>query len=117
MSANAREALRQLVASLEAHFLAVEGRRGPEDAAVDDAYENVAETFERYEELLDVDFAESLPMVLDFGDDDDVDDIDDDDSDDDGQRAPDALRMEDLDPHAEENEDEFDDDLDDFDLR
>jgi len=100
MSANAREALRLLVASLEEHLEAVASRRGPTDAAVDDAYEGVATAFEKYEEALDLEFAEGLPIVLD--EDDDFDEPVDD---------------EDLDPHAVEDDDEMDDDIEEFDLR
>lgn len=99
MSANAREALRQLIAALEEHLEAVASRRGPSDAAVDDAYEGVATAFEKYEEALDLEFAESLPIVLD--EDDDFDE---------SAEPP-------LDPHAVENDDDMDDDIEEFDLR
>ena len=80
MSTNAREALRQLTGALEAHLDAVLARRSAEDAAVDDAFDAVAEAFERYEEALDSTFGESLPLVLDddlnesYDDEDDEDD-------------------------------------------
>ena len=117
MSANAREALRHLTAALEAHLEAVESRRSATDATVDDAFDAVAESFERYEDVLDVEYAESLPLILDDevadaldeetdDDEDEDDDIDDDDSDD-----------EELDAHAVEDEDDMDDDLEAFDLR
>src|SRR5664279_839277 len=91
MSTNAREALRQLTGALEAHLEAVLARRSSEDAAVDDAFDAVAESFERYEEALDSTFGESLPIVLDDDltesyDDDDEDDDSDDDSDSDDDR-------------------------------
>lgn len=98
MTLNAREALRHLTAALEAHLEAVDQRRSAEDAAVDDAFEAVAAAFERYDEALDAEYGESLPLVIDDGDDDDFDE--------------DAL-----DPHAEENEDDLDDDIEEFDLR
>jgi len=98
MSLNAREALRHLTAALEAHLEAVEQRRSAEDAAVDDAFDAVAEAFERYDEALDAEHGESLPLVLDDDGDDDFDE--------------DAL-----DAHAEENEDDLDDDIEEFDLR
>lgn len=94
MSADAREALRRLTAAFEEHLEAVTTRRGEQDAAVDDAYEALAEAFVRYEEALDVEFAETLPVLLDEDFDDEA-----------------------LDAHAEEDEEELDDDLDDFDLR
>ena len=65
MSANAREALRLLAAALETHLDAIENRRAPEDAMVDDAYEALADAFERYEDVLDVEYGEGLPMLLD----------------------------------------------------
>lgn len=105
MSANSREALRLLVAALEQHLEAVAGRRSPDDALVDDAYESVADAFEKYEEALDLEFAEGLPIILD--EDDDLDDALDD--------AP--VPDEELDAHAVEDEDELDDDLEEFDLR
>jgi hypothetical protein len=105
MSTNAREALRQLTGALEAHLEAVIARRSATDAAVDDAFDAVAEAFERYEGELDSAFGESLPLVLD-----DFDDADDDDTDDDDEAEP-------LDGHAVEDEDDLDDDIEEFDLR
>jgi|SRR5690606_22740364 len=104
MTANAREALRHFTAALEAHLEAVEQRRSAEDAAVDDAFYAVAEAYERYDEALDAEHGESLPLMLE-------DDLDDDDDDDD------AFDDEALDPHADENEDDLDDDIEEFDLR
>lgn len=120
MSTQAREALRHLTAALEAHLEAVESRRSAEDAAVDDAFDAVAEAFERYEDELDTGFGESLPIVLD--DDlaetfDDTDDEEDDDEDDDDEVDEVDVVDEDLDGHATENEDEMDDDIEVFDLR
>lgn len=103
MSANAREALLLLTAALETHLDAIENRRSPEDAMVDDAYEALAEAFDRYEDALDVEYAEGLPMVLD--EDDEFDD----------EAASDT--EEELDPHAVEDDDEMDDDIEEFDLR
>ncbi|MEX0913799.1 MAG: primosomal protein [Demequina sp.] len=98
MTSNSRDALRLLVAAFEEHLEAVASRRSADDAAVDDAYEALAEIFEKYEEALDLEFAESLPLVVDDSDDfeegeasnprsvdegdDDEDDEDDDDDDD-----------------------------------
>jgi len=127
MSTNAREALRQLAGALEAHLEAVLARRSAEDAAVDDAFDAVAEAFERYEDALDSTFGESLPIVLDDDDDDgdgDGDDDDDDDGDgddDDADEADDdeaaAILPEEIDEHAVKNDDEMDDDIEEFDLR
>ncbi|MFV0632696.1 primosomal protein [Demequina sp.] len=109
MSTDAREALRRLVATLEEHLEAVAARRGPSDATVDDAYEAVAGAFEKYEEALDVEYAETLPLVVD-------DDFDDEDEDEDeSEHEPED--DEPLDAHAAEDEDDMDDDLEDFDLR
>jgi len=124
MSTNAREALRQLTGALEAHLEAVLARRSSEDAAVDDAFDAVAESFERYEEALDSTFGESLPIVLDDDltesyDDDDEDDDSDDDSDSDDEDDDDAADPlpEGIDAHAVKNDDELDDDIEEFDLR
>ena len=139
MSTQPREALRHLTAALEAHLEAVESRRSAEDAAVDDAFDAVAEAFERYEDELDAGFGESLPIVLDdeLGepededdegdlesdeDDDEGDPESDDDEDDDGDLEADDdededEEDEDLDGHATENEDELDDDIEAFELR
>jgi hypothetical protein len=132
MSTQAREALRHLTAALEAHLEAVESRRSAEDATVDDAFDAVAEAFERYEDELDSGFGESLPIVLDddpaeafddddsdddSDDDDSDDDSDDDDSDDDDSDDDEGVVDEDLDGHATEDEDEMDDDIEAFDLR
>ena len=118
MEAEVREALRHLITAFENHLEAVTSRRSPDDAAVDDAYEALAAAFERYEERLDLEFAEGLPLVLDDvddGDDDsdfeyeEGDDEDDDESD--GVVVVDALGDDDA------EEDEIDDDLDEFNLR
>lgn len=103
MDSNAHEALRVLVAAYEEHLAAVLARRGEADASVDDAYDALAEAFDRYEAVLDVEYGETLPMLLDDADDSDADEAD--------------LAEDELDPHAEEDEDILDDDLDDFELR
>lgn len=104
MSSNAQEALRLLVAAYQEHLAAVIARRGDADASVDDAYDALADAFDRYEAVLDVELGEALPMLLDDDDADDEDDAEDEDDD------------EELDPHAEEDEDVLDDDIDDFQL-
>ena len=106
MTAHARDALRLFVAALEEHLEAVASRRSPTDAAVDDAYEALAEAFEKYEEALDVEFAETLPLM--------IDDTEDFDADEDPTEDEQDLM---LDPHALEDEDDLDDDIEDFDLR
>jgi hypothetical protein len=121
MTQKSRDALRLLVAAFEEHLEAVASRRSPDDAAVDDAYESLAERFERYEEALDLEYAEQLPIVLDDSADDelDIDDLDDDEPDDDEPVDDDAEGDEiddELDPHAVEDEDDLDDDIEAFDL-
>jgi hypothetical protein len=108
MSASARETLLLLTAALETHLDAIENRRSPEDAMVDDAYEALAEAFERYEDSLDVEYGEGMPMILD----------EDDEFEDDGAAGEvDETVDDDLDPHANEDDDELDDDIEEFDLR
>jgi hypothetical protein len=124
MSTHARDALRLLVAAMETHLEAVASRRTPVDAAVDDAYDAIAEAFEAYEEALDIEFAEALPLIVEddeYGDDDDGDDEDSDDVDNEpsesaGREAV-AGGADQIDPHAEEDEDDMDDDIEEFDLR
>ena len=129
MSTQAREALLHLTAALEAHLEAVESRRSSEDASVDDAFDVVAEAFERYEDELEEGFGESLPIVLDDGageafddeeddeDDDEDDDDEDEDEDEDESDAEELVVDENLDGHATEDEDELDDDIEAFNLR
>ena len=106
MDSKAHEALRLLVAAYEEHLAAVLARRGEDDASVDDAYDALADAFDRYEAVLDVEYGETLPMLLDDGEDGD-----------DREDAPEGEGDEELDAHAEEDEDDMDDDLDDFSLR
>ena len=96
MTAESREALRRLVATLEEHLEAVISRRSDTDLAVDNAYEAVAIAFERYEAELDSSFAETLPIVLDEDDELDEDAFDD---------------------ELDDDEDDDDDDIEEFDLR
>ncbi len=102
MDSNAHEALRLLVAAYEEHLAAILARRGDEDASVDDAYDALADAFDRYEAVLDVEYGETLPMLLDDVELEEPEDDDEDDA---------------LDAHAGEDEDVLDDDLDDFQLR
>ena len=103
MSSTAREALLLLAAALETHLDAIENRRAPEDAMVDDAYEALADAFERYEDSLDVEYGEGLPMLLD--------------EDEEFVNAEPAPVTEALDAHANEDDDDLDDDLEEFDFR
>jgi hypothetical protein len=115
MESDVREALRHLTTAFENHLEAVILRRGPVDAAVDDAYEALAEAFERYEDLLDIEYGEELPLVVEEEVVDDLEDTD--------------LEDTDLEEGDEIEEDEpgelgggphqggIDDDLEEFDLR
>lgn len=116
MSTNAREALRHLTAALEAHLEAVESRRSATDATVDDAFDAVAESFERYEDVLDSEYGEALPLILDEEIAEALDEPEDDDEEED-EEEDDLDDDEELDPHAVEDEDVLDDDLEEFDLR
>ncbi|WP_061962015.1 hypothetical protein [Demequina flava] len=93
MSADARDALRRLTAAFEEHLGAIATRRSDDDPAVDDAYEALGAAFLAYEDALDQEFAEGVPLVIDEDFEDDA-----------------------LDGHVAEDDDALDDDLDDFDL-
>ncbi len=117
MESDSREALRILTTAFEVHLDAIASRRGPEDAAVDDAYDALAEAYERYEEALDDEYGESAPFIVDESDADDDFADEDDDEDDDDSEAEVVETDEILDDHAEEDEDELDDDIVEFDLK
>ena len=98
MNVDPRAALDRLLAALEAHFHAVDSRRGETDTGVDDAYDVLADAFEVYDDALVQVYAETLPFYLadddgeEDGDEDDLDDMDEDDLDDeimDGTEAED----------------------------
>jgi hypothetical protein len=126
MEAEVRDALRHLITAFENHLEAVASRRSPDDAAVDDAYEALAAAFERYEEKLDLEFAEGLPVVLDDVDVDDEDDVEDDEAEfeyveDDDVEDEGDVEDDDIDDEDEivvdaADDDEIDD-LDEFSLR
>ncbi len=86
MTVDPRAALDRLLAALEAHYHAIESRRGEDDPAVDDAYDVLADAFEVYDDALGTVHGEAMPFYLaeDDGDedDDDLDDDQDDDADD-----------------------------------
>jgi hypothetical protein len=115
MESDVREALRHLTTAFELHLDAVVARRSPEDAAVDDAYEALALAFERYEDALDIEYAEGLPVVL-AGEDDEDDDLDEADEDDEIDDDEDDDLDTDMDAPDVESVDEIDDDLDEFNL-
>lgn len=82
MFADPRATLDRLIAAFEAHLRALEANQGnPDEAAVERAYEILADAYEAYDEALGEVFNESTPLYLD--DDDDYDD-DEAESDDDG---------------------------------
>ncbi len=112
MESDVREALRHLTTAFENHLEAVIERRGPVDAAVDDSYEALAEAFERYEDLLDSEYAEDLPLVLD-----DEDDGDDEGDEGDEGDLEEAEFDDDGDIVAEDADDPEIEDIDEFDLR
>lgn len=121
MSTQAREALRHLTAALEAHLDAVASRRSAEDASVDDAFDAVAEAFERYEDELDAAFGEALPIVLDDEIAETFDELEDeqDDEDDDDDDEDDVVESDDDDIADDDDADDDteDDDIEEFDLR
>jgi hypothetical protein len=85
MTVDPRAALDRFLAALEAHYHAIESRRGDDDPAVDDAYDVLADAFEVYDDALGTVHGEAMPFYLaeDDGDDDDLDDdADDEDPDD-----------------------------------
>jgi hypothetical protein len=91
MTTDARAALEGLVAALEAHLTAAEQRRSERDPRVEQAYRDLADAFETYDEVLYDAYDEVTPFVLyddvedqreDDEDDIDVEDLADDDEDD-----------------------------------
>ena len=86
MSIDPRTELTRLLAALEAHLTAVVNRTGEHDSAVDEAYVEIANAFEAYEDALFEAYNEVTPLSV-YGDEDeddleeildDEDDIDDD---------------------------------------
>lgn len=64
MSNLARSELNKFIAALERHFEAASSGRGTEDPAVIAAYEHLKSAFLDYEEALNDEFEEVLPMEL-----------------------------------------------------
>jgi hypothetical protein len=64
MATDPRNALTQLIASLEKHFEAVSARRGEQDSSVEQAYFQVEDAFLNYEEALNSEYGEYLPISL-----------------------------------------------------
>lgn len=86
MSIDPRTELTRLIDALEAHLSAVTKRDGEHDPAVDEAYVEIANAFEAYEDALFEAYNEVTPLSV-YGDEDeddleeildDEDDIDDD---------------------------------------
>ena len=86
MSIDSRTELTRLLDALEAHLTAVVNRTGEHDSAVDEAYVEIANAFEAYEDALFEAYNEVTPLSV-YGDEDeddleeildDEDDIDDD---------------------------------------
>ena len=86
MSIDPRTELTRLLDALEAHLTAVVNRSGEHDSAVDEAYVEIANAFEAYEDSLFEAYNEVTPLSV-YGDEDeddleeildDEDDIDDD---------------------------------------
>ncbi|PID54401.1 MAG: primosomal protein [Micrococcales bacterium] len=64
MSTEPRAALDRLVAALEAHFLAAQGRRGEQDPAVEHAFAVLADAFETYDDALFDAYGETTPFEI-----------------------------------------------------
>jgi hypothetical protein len=56
-------ALRQLVAALERHLDACNTKRAGSDQEIQEAYDQVADAFEKYEDVLESTYGEYLPIV------------------------------------------------------
>ena len=72
MSIDPRTELTRLLDALEAHLTAVVNRTGEHDSAVDEAYVEIANAFETYENALFEEHNEVTPLAV-YGDDDDED--------------------------------------------
>ena len=82
MSIDPRTELTRLLDALEAHLTAVVNRTGEHDPAVDEAYVEIANAFEAYEDALFEAHNEVTPLNV-YGDEDDLDELVDDEEDDD----------------------------------
>lgn len=56
-------ALRQFIAALERHLDACTSKRPGSDQEIQEAYDQVALTFEKYEDVLESTYSEYLPIV------------------------------------------------------
>lgn len=84
MSIDPRTELTRLLDALEAHLTAVVNRTGEHDPAVDEAYVEIANAFEAYEDSLFEAYNEVTPLSV-YGDEDEdnLDELLDDDEDED----------------------------------
>ena len=73
MSTEPRAALATFISAIERHFEAAASRRGDDDPAVVNAYQELADAFEAYDEALDDAFGEVTPLGIYTDDDDDED--------------------------------------------
>ena len=64
MATDPRNALTQLIASLEKHYEAASSKRGEEDSSVEQAYYQLEDAFLNYEEALSTEHGEFLPFTL-----------------------------------------------------
>ncbi|AKT51931.1 hypothetical protein [Arsenicicoccus sp. oral taxon 190] len=77
MTTEPRAALATFIAAIERHFEAAASRRGEDDPAVVNAYQELADAFEAYDEALDDAFGEVTPLgIYTEDEDDDYDDED-----------------------------------------
>lgn len=74
MSTEPRAALATFISAIERHFEAAASRRGDDDPAVVNAYQELADAFEAYDEALDDAFGEVTPLGIYTDDDDDDED-------------------------------------------
>lgn len=74
MTKDVRASLDRLIAALETHLAAAQGKRGEFDAAVETAYSRLADAFDEYDVALFERYDETTPLAL--YDDDDFDFVD-----------------------------------------
>jgi hypothetical protein len=110
MTTDPRAALDRLIGALEAHLDAARSRRGEADPVVVAAYQNLADSFEAYDEALYVAFDEVTPFVLYDDAEDDADDEQDDEDDEDGEDDDPFDDQVDIDELDDEDEEDDDDD-------
>lgn len=72
MSIDPRAALDRLIVALENHHDACTRSRGGNDAAVEKAYDLLADAFEAYDDALYEKFEESTPFAIDDEDEDEI---------------------------------------------